>query len=154
MRSKIALRAALALDQGNVALLNDLAWSLVVSHETTPAAAVEAVKLATRATEASPKERAFQNTLALAHLRAGNGQRARESLEKSMAMHANGGDAADRLMMSMVCLQKGARGEALDWYIRALEWMSANPQIDADSGALRSEVERLLGRAPAPTAKK
>src|SRR5262249_4599220 len=138
-----ALRAGLALDQGNAAVLNDLAWSLVLSPQAAPAAAAEAVKLATRATEASPEERAFQNTLALAHLRAGHGQLAKESLEKSIAMQSHGGDAADRLMMSMVCLRKGARGEALDWYIRALEWMSANPQSDADAIALRSEVEGL-----------
>jgi serine/threonine protein kinase/Tfp pilus assembly protein PilF len=149
-----ALRAGLALDQGNTALLNNLAWSLVRVPQTTPAAAAEAVKLATRATEAGPQERTFQNTLALAHLRAGNGQLARDSLEKSISMQAHGGDAADRLVMSMVCLRNGARGEALDWYIRALEWMSANPQNDADAVALRSEVEGLLGRAPAPTAKK
>jgi Tfp pilus assembly protein PilF len=148
-----ALRAGLALDQGNAALLNDLAWSLVLSIQTAPAAAAEAVGLATRATEASPNERAYRNTLALAHLRAGHGKLARESLEKSIAMQAKGGDAADRLMMSMLCLRKGARGEALDWYIRALEWMSANPGIDADSAALRSEVEGLLGRASARTAK-
>jgi hypothetical protein len=149
-----ALRAGLALEQGNAALLNDLAWSLVLSPQTAPAAAAEAVKLATRATEARPNERAYQNTLALAHLRAGHGRLAQESLEKSITMQEKGGDAADRLMMSMLCLRKGARGEALDWYIRALEWMSANPGIDADSIALRSEVEGLLGRASASTAKK
>jgi Tfp pilus assembly protein PilF len=148
-----ALRAGFALDQNNTTVLNHLAWSLVLSPQTEPAAAAEAVKLATRATEANPNERAFQNTLALAHLRAGHGQLARESLEKSITMEAHGGDAGDRLIMSMVCLRKGARGEALDWYIRALEWMTANPQMDADAVALRSEVEGLLGRAPAPTAK-
>jgi tetratricopeptide (TPR) repeat protein len=149
-----ALRAGLALDQDNAVLLNQLAWSLVLSPQTAPAASAEAVKLATRATEANPNERAFQNTLALAHLRAGHAQLARDSLEKSITMEAHGGDAGDRLIMSMVCLRQGARGEALDWYIRALEWMSANPQMDADAAALRSEVEGLLGRTPGPTGKK
>jgi Tfp pilus assembly protein PilF len=148
-----ALRAALALDQGNPAFLNDLAWSLVRAPQTAPAASAEAIKFATRATEASPKERAFQNTLALAHLRAGHGQLAKESIEKSIAMQGQGGDGADRLIMAMLCLSKRSRGEALDWYIRALEYMSANPQVDADAVALRAEVEGLLGRASARTAK-
>ena len=149
-----ALRAGLALDQDNATLLNELAWSLVLLPQTAPAPAAEAVKLARRAAEANPNERAFQNTLALAHLRAGHRHLARESLEKSITMETHGGDAADRLIMSMVCLGDGARGEALDWYIRALEWMSANPQMDPDVAALRSEVEGLLGRTPAVNLKK
>ncbi len=81
------------------------------------------------------------------NLRAGHWQSATLSLEKSIKLQAEGGDSADRLMMSIVSFRRGAKDEALEWYIRALRRMSDHPQFDPDFLSLRTEAERLLGRA-------
>jgi serine/threonine protein kinase len=144
-----ALRRGLAIEPDNPALLNGLAWSLTLRPDAPPGEAAEAVELAKKAVAADPKERAFWNTLGLARLRAGQWPLAAESLEKSMELQSQGGDAADRLLMALVCRRRGDTPAALDWYIRALEWMSRNPEPDLSLRALQAEAEGLLGRSPA-----
>jgi serine/threonine protein kinase/Flp pilus assembly protein TadD len=144
-----ALRRALKLRPDDPTVLNDLAWSLTLPSEASPGESAEAVGLAKRAVAANPKEGAFWNTLGLAHLRAGQLPLAAEALTKSIELQSQGGEASDRLLMAMVCWRRGDKQQALDWYIRALDWLSRNPESDASLLALRSETERLLGRSPA-----
>jgi hypothetical protein len=66
-----------------------------------------------------------------------------------MELQTQGGDAVDRLLMAMVCWRRGDKAAALDWYIRALDWLSRNPQSDPSLVSLRTETERLLGRSGA-----
>jgi tetratricopeptide (TPR) repeat protein len=146
---QVALRRGLAIGPENPGLLNGLAWSLALRPEAPPGEAAESIELAKRAVAANPKERAFWNTLGLARLRAGHWALATESLEKSMELQSQGGDASDRLLMALVCWRRGDRPAALDWYIRALEWVSRNPEPDPSILALRAEAEGLLGRSPA-----
>jgi tetratricopeptide (TPR) repeat protein len=143
-----ALRRGLELEPESPALLNELAWSLSLPPDA-PHDSAEAIELAKRAVAANPKERAFWNTLGLAHLRAGHWPLAADAVLKSIELQSQGGDASDRLLMSMLCWRRGDKAAALDWYIRALDWLSRYPESDASLRTLRAESERLLGRSPA-----
>jgi eukaryotic-like serine/threonine-protein kinase len=144
-----AARRGLKLEPENPALLNELAWSLVLPSDAPPRDSAEAIDLAKRALAANPDGRACWSTLGLAHLRAGHWPLAAEAVEESMKRQSPGGDASDRLLMAMVSWRRGDKAKALDWYIQALEWLSRNPESDADLFALRAEAELLLGRAAA-----
>jgi tetratricopeptide (TPR) repeat protein len=144
-----ALRRALKLGPADPASLNDLARSLALPSDASPRESAEAVELAKLAVAANPKEGAFWNTLGLAHLRAGHGPLAAEALGKSIELQSQGGDASDRLLMAMTCWGRGDKPAALDWYVRALDWLSRNPAPDPSLLALRADAERLLGRSPA-----
>jgi Tfp pilus assembly protein PilF len=144
-----ALRRGLALKPDDPALENDLAWSLALPPDSPPRDVSEAVDLAKKAVAAKPKERAVWNTLGLAHLRAGHWALAAEAISKSIELQSQGGDASDHLVLAMVSWRRGDKAAALDWYIRALDWLSRNPESDASVLALRTEAERLLGRSGA-----
>jgi eukaryotic-like serine/threonine-protein kinase len=143
------LRRGLELTPEDPALLNELAWSLAIRPDAPPRESGEAIELAKRSLAANPNDRASWNTLGLAHLRAEEWPLAAEALGMSMKLQAQGGDAADRLAMAMVSWRRGDKAAALDWYIRALDWMSRHPEPDASLLALRAETEHLLGRTPA-----
>ncbi len=150
------LRRGLKLAPEDPALLNELAWSLAIRPDAPPRESAEAIKLAKRSLAANPNDRASWNTLGLAHLRAEEWPLAAEALAMSMKLQAQGGDAADRLVMAMVSWRRGDKAAALDWYIRALESMSKHPESDVSVLSLRAETEHLLGRSPTddPGAKK
>ncbi len=147
-----ALHAALKLEPEKPALLNDLAWSLVLPPNAPSRDSSEAIELAKRALAADPNQRACWNTLGLAHLRAGQWPLATAALEKSIRLQSQGGDASDRLLMAIVCCRRGDKKEAIDWYVRALDWLSKHPESNADVRALRAEAEPLLGRSAAAEA--
>ena len=105
------------------------------------------MELAKKAVAAQPKDRASWNTLGLAHLRAGHLPLAAEALDRSIQLHSQGGDVLDRLLMAMICWRHGDRPKALDWYTRALDWMSRHSDSDPDLPTLRAETEALLGRS-------
>jgi tetratricopeptide (TPR) repeat protein len=143
-----ALRQGLKLEPSNPALLNGLAWLLALRPGTSPGQAAEAVELGEKAVAAMPNERHFWNTLGLAHLRAGHWKAAVEALERSIRLHNQGGDASDRLLMAMAWWNRGDKERAIDWYNRAVDWMSRNPTHDPDVSTLRDEAEALLGHPP------
>jgi tetratricopeptide (TPR) repeat protein len=145
-----ALRRGLKLKPEEPALSTDLAWSLAISPGATPGESAEAIDLAKRATAAHPGERAGWQALGLAHVRAGQWPLAAAALEQSMKRQSEGGDVVDRLLMAVVGWRRGDKKEALESYIRALDWLSTHPEDVAGSLALRAEAEGLLGRTPAP----
>jgi len=147
-----AFRQGLRLKPESPALLNGLAWSLSLSPAAPPRDSAEAVERAKRALAVDPKERAFWNTLGLAHLRAGNWPQAEEALRKSIELQSHGGDASDRLVMAMLSWRRGDKAKALEWYIRSLDWMARYPDPDPSLSALRDETARLLGRSPSSDA--
>jgi serine/threonine protein kinase len=144
-----ALRGGLKLEPEAPELLNGLAWSLALRPAAPPGESAEAVELAKRVVAANPKERAFWRTLGLAHFRAGDWPLAAEALGKSIELESQGGDAAARLLMAMVCWRRGDKPAALDWYMRSVDGLLGNPEFDADLRDIRAEAESVLGRSPA-----
>jgi tetratricopeptide (TPR) repeat protein len=142
-----ALRRGLQLEPSSPVLSNDLAWCLALGPDSPARHSAEAIELAKRAVAKSPNERAFWNTLGLAHLRAGHLPLAAEAVQKSIELQSQGGDASDRLFMAMICWRRGDKAKSLDWYIQALEWLSVHPDPDPTLLAFRTEAERLLGRS-------
>jgi serine/threonine protein kinase len=143
-----ALRRALKLEPADTASLGQLAWSLALPSDAAPGESAEAVELAKKAVTADPNGHASWSALGLAEIRAGHTPQAADALGKAIALHAQGGDAADRLLMCLVCWRRGGKDAALEWYTRALVDLSSNPMFDAQLLALRAEAERLLGRTP------
>jgi serine/threonine protein kinase len=149
-----AMRRALELKPHDAALENDLAWSLVRPPDAPPSDSAEAIELAKRAVAATPTSRIYWRTLGLAYLRAGQWPPGAEAVKESIELQSQGGDASDYLLMAMISWRRGQKESALDWYIRALNFLLTNPEPDASLLSLRAETERLLGRstpiAPGP----
>ncbi len=143
-----AMRRALALEPRDPSLLNDLAESLVLTPDAPLQDSAEAIELAKRAVAAVPKEHTYWRTLGLAHLRAGQWPLAAQAIAKSMELQSPGGDASDYLLMAVISWRRDNKDAALDWYIRALDWLSGHQQSDASLLSLRAETERVLGRSP------
>jgi tetratricopeptide (TPR) repeat protein len=131
------------------AFWTDLAWSLAISSDATRGESAEAIELAKRAVAARPEERPGWKALGLAYVRAGQWPLAAEALQQTMKRQSEGGDAVDRLLTAVVDWRRGDKKEALESYIRALDWLSTHPEDVAGSLALRAEAEALLGRTPA-----
>jgi serine/threonine protein kinase len=142
-----ALHRALKLSADDPALLNDLAWSLTLSPDAPPKDSAEAIELAKRALAANSKNDRFWSTLGLAYLRAGNLPLAEDAVKKAMDVGPQRATASERFLMSMVCWRRGQKEAALDWYIQALDRLSAYPHLDTTVVALRADADRLMGRS-------
>jgi len=141
-----ALRRALDLEPNDPALENDLAWSLALPPDAPPRDSAEAIELAKRAVAAISTDRIYWRTLGLAHLRAGHWPLSADAVAKSIELQSQSGDASDYFLMAVISWRRGNKEVALDWYIRALDWLSRHPDSEPSLLSLRAETERLLGR--------
>jgi tetratricopeptide (TPR) repeat protein len=124
--------------------LNNLAWALPNCTDAKVRDPARAAKLAKEAIQLAPRERAFWNTLGVAHLRAAEWQAARAALEQAMEL-GNGGNPKDWFPLAMVHWQLSKRDEARKWYERAIEWMEKNQPQDPEVRAFQVETEQMLG---------
>ena len=113
------------------------------------AARTRAVTAAKRAVELKPTERAFWNTLGVAHYRAGDWNAAVAALEKANAF-TSGGDSAAQFFLAMACWHLGQKDRAGQWYDQAVQGMENQrppPGTLPDTPQLqrfRAEAEALL----------
>ena len=105
---------------------------------------VGALNLAKKAVELAPKEGTFQNTLGVAHYRAGDWKAAITALEKSMELR-KGGDSFDWFFLAMSHEQLGDKEKARQWYDRATQWMDKNQGADEELRRFRTEAAQVLG---------
>ncbi len=110
--------------------------------------AVTAVTLARRATAMDPSDGNAQNTLAVAHLGAGNLDAADESFRRSMELR-NGGDSFDWYFLARLEAARDHPTEARTWYDKATSWHLAHSPKDAELQRFRQEAALALG-LPAP----
>jgi eukaryotic-like serine/threonine-protein kinase len=88
--------------------------------------------------------KACWNTLGVAFYRAGEWQKARVALNRSMKI-SDGGTPADWFFMAMTCRQLGEEKEALMWYRRANERRLAEHAKDRELQRFQKEAAQVLG---------
>jgi tetratricopeptide (TPR) repeat protein len=122
---------------------NDFAWFLLNLSEADHESGLQAIRLATQATEAQPENAVYWNTLGTARYRAGDFGGAIAALERSIDLN-RGGTAADHLLMAMAHAREGRRPEARDWYARAALRIEPNRPGDPGLLALYKEAGATL----------
>ena len=154
-RAEKAYRRCLALKPNDAAGLNNLAWLLVTCPDAqmhNPAESLELVKKALSIARNGPcgwNPKYGWNTMGVAFYRAGNWQKAREALNRSMKLNS-GGDANDWFFLAMTCWKLGEETEARMWYTRANDWMLEHRPNDQELQRFQKEADTLLhGDAPA-----
>jgi Flp pilus assembly protein TadD len=101
----------------------------------------EAVTLATRATELTPGEWKYVNTLGIAYFRTGRMSEAIAALEQSLTGAAGQLDAANLYFLALCHHQKGDSARARDCLSRAKFWHDQQRRTDAQEQP--RELERL-----------
>ncbi len=104
-----------------------------------------AVELARKAVAVTPDDAGNRTTLGIAEFRAGHWAEAAATLEKASALSKNGGDAYGWFFLAMADWQLGRRGQAREWYAKAVEWTNKYKPTDDDLNQLRAEAAELLG---------
>jgi serine/threonine protein kinase/Flp pilus assembly protein TadD len=145
-----AFRESLTLDPRDTRTLNNLAWLLVTCPDTGMQNPTEALDLLRKAfiegSRASCRwnRKACWNTLGVALYRAGEWQKARVALNRSMKIN-EGGTPTDWFFMAMTCRQLGEEKEALMWYRRANERRLAQHPKDEELHRFQKEAAQVLG---------
>jgi tetratricopeptide (TPR) repeat protein len=137
---------ALAVDSEDPVINNERAWFLVTSPWPSFRDAAVAVRLAKKAVTAEPKAGGYHNTLGVAYYRNGDDKAAIGQLEISMSLRG-GGDSLDWFCLAMAHQRLGDRGQARQWFDRAVQWMDKHRPNDDELRRFRAEAEAALGIA-------
>jgi serine/threonine protein kinase/Tfp pilus assembly protein PilF len=129
-------------DRGGAAL-NAAAWFLVDCPDEKFRDPPLAVALGEQAVQRDPQEGIYWNTLGIAYYRAGQWDRARSALEKSMELR-EGGDPNDWFFLAMTCTRQGDTGRGRAWLEKASRWMRQHGRQDENLTRYRAEAEALL----------
>ncbi|MGE5191727.1 MAG: tetratricopeptide repeat protein [Deltaproteobacteria bacterium] len=137
---------AIELNPTSAELHNNLAWYLVSRRDAELHDPAWGLSLAKRAVELAPETGTYQNTLGVAHYRAGNWKGAIAALEKSAALR-QGGDAFDWYFLAMAHRQTGNQDEARRWYDKAAEWREKNAGDNEELRHFDAEAREVLDMA-------
>jgi tetratricopeptide (TPR) repeat protein len=130
--------------------VNDLAWFLLSEPNSAPGDLVQAVHLATRATEVNPECTIYWNTLGAAHYRAGDATSAIAALERSIAL-CKTGTGFDHVFLAMAYARLGQQEPAQHWYDQATRWIEQHESPPMELRWLHEEARALLTSNPSTT---
>jgi tetratricopeptide (TPR) repeat protein len=126
----------------------DLAWLLATCPDTEIRDPPRAVALASQATELAPEFGGAWNAVGVAQCRAGNARAALAALERSIALHGDGGQCRDWFFLAMAHWRRGEKDLAHQWYDRGDEWMERHQPQSAELRRFQAEAAALLSRRP------
>lgn len=155
LRRHLALALAPSIRRGRDDLnrwlnaVNDLAWLLAETNDTTQNNPSEAVALAERATAEGPTNGSFWNTLGIARLRAGDNIGAMAALERSIQLGPPGGTAFDLFALAMVLYRLSDHEGAQESYVRAIAWADTHAPGHPGLARFRDEARELLAQSAA-----
>jgi serine/threonine protein kinase/tetratricopeptide (TPR) repeat protein len=131
--------------RANVAyVLNEISWSMATAPDEQFRDPANAIKLAAKAGDLTPKDGNVWNTLGVAQYYGGKSKSAIESLENAIKLRS-GGDPFDSLFLAMAHWQLDHNDEAREWYDRAIELLNKNKSENKELIRFRSEAAALLG---------
>jgi serine/threonine protein kinase/uncharacterized protein HemY len=120
--------------------LQEWAWQIAASSESSAEEYVRSLQLAKRAVKLDPERTVAWQVLGWAHYRTGNWQDSIEALEKSCELQ-KGGDNFQWFFLAMAHWQLGHEKEALKWYLQSVDWLYHRNE----GYRLRREAEELMG---------
>jgi tetratricopeptide (TPR) repeat protein len=127
---------------GHPFVQNRVAWNLANWPDARLRDPGKAVELAKKAVAASAENAAYWRTLGLAHYRAGNGQAAREAIDRSIEL-SKGGNGVDLLLLALACWQVKEKEQARTAHRRAVEWAEKNRAALVKDAELREDLRRF-----------
>jgi serine/threonine protein kinase len=152
-----AIQAAAQADEMGLTdppTLNQLARNLVTARyyaeplpmawQIGPDVAMLAVEAAQQATNASPNDGNYWNTLGAAQYCAGDWQSSIKALKTSMKLRG-GGDAFDWFFLAMAYWRLDQREDARTWYDKAAQWMDRHQPKDEELRHFRVGATVLIG---------
>jgi WD40 repeat protein/serine/threonine protein kinase len=145
-RQEATYREQLEKQPGRADLCNQLAWFLVTCPDAAFWNADEAVRLAEQALRTDPDKFGIWNTLAVAHYRAGDHQKALDTIPRSVMQL--GVTAFDMFFSAMAHERLGHSEQARKDYELAVNWMKQHRPTDQELIQFREEARSLLGIAP------
>jgi tetratricopeptide (TPR) repeat protein len=145
--ARAAYRRAVQAGPVLPASCNELAWWLATCSDERDRDPRRAIQLAKKAIAKERDNRAFWNTLGVAHYRDGDLGQAIRSLEVSMRL-SKGGDSFDWFFLAMALHRRGETKPARLWFDRAIDWMDRHRPKDDQLRRFRAEADALLGDNP------
>jgi tetratricopeptide (TPR) repeat protein len=128
---------------GNVDEMNTVAWFLILPKTACVEDGIYASALAAQAIALQPENATFQNTSGLACFRAGEMEKARAALEKSLSM-STAWAGADWYVLAMVCKREGKTPEAIEYLKKAKQWRHEKQPNFPDLRLLEAEAQELI----------
>ncbi|CAN5412016.1 hypothetical protein BH10PLA2_BH10PLA2_37430 [soil metagenome] len=139
-------------DSTNPDYANNSAWACALAPNALGKYDIP-IALATRAVAANPKEAAYQSTLGALQFRAGDYQRALDTLHKVSSVSLVG-NPEDWLFLARINERLGKKSDALVWLNKAISWherMQSNRGFEQEANAYSHErmveIAILLGEA-------
>ncbi len=154
LRRRVALAAA-RVHPEDASALNALAWELIKSPDRDRADYRRALRCAEQAGQLDPGKAAFVTTLGVAYYRAGNHEKAVETLERSnrvRSSHGGGASTADLAFLAMAQRRLGRTPEARASLDRLRESLKDPSRVQGRRGPELPARGRIAGgrrRAPA-----
>ncbi len=133
--------------RGNARDMNSVAWFFVLPKSANVEDGIYASALAARAIVLQPEDATFHNTLGVALFRAGNLDRARAELVKSLSISTTWA-GADWYILAMVCHREGNTAEAASYLQKAMQWRLAKQPNFPDLKLLEAEALELISAEP------
>jgi tetratricopeptide (TPR) repeat protein len=128
---------------GNADEMNTVAWFLILPKTANVEDGIYASALAAQAIALQPDNATFQNTSGLACFRAGEMEKARAALEKSLSM-STAWAGADWYVLAMVCQREGKTLEAIEYLKKAKQWRREKQPNSPDLRLLEAEAQELI----------
>jgi tetratricopeptide (TPR) repeat protein len=137
------LERATTADPTNPEPYTWMAWALATHHNPGLRNPKQAVALARKAVEMSPRNANYWNTLGVAQYRVGDWRSAVDSLDKSMMLR-DGGDGFDWYFAAMAYCQLGEKSRAEEFFRRAEFWRQKEHVAPRDLTGIDQEAKLLL----------
>jgi serine/threonine-protein kinase len=137
--SEVARRSA-----GDPRVLNNIAWTLATAQETELRDPAQAAALARKAVGLEPRSASSQNTLGVAHYRAGDWRPSIDALERSETLAPDKHVAFNGFFLAMAHWQLGDKVNARSWFDRAVQWMEKRQPQNEELRRFRAEAAELL----------
>ena len=141
-------RLAVEKNPTDPAAQNNLAWFLAACPNPKLRDVPQALGLAQKVVQLTPKEGNNWNTLGVVQYRAGNWNAAVDALTKAEELSKGTLLAADGLFLAMANWQRGDRQQAVHWYDRAVQWLEKNKSDDDELLRFRAEAVILIREQP------
>ncbi len=125
---------------------NFLSWFLITCPDPELRSASDALRWARKAVEIDPTDSNLQNTLGIAHYRAGNWQDAINALRKAEELNPHDYFGFNAFFLSMAYWQIGQQEEARRWYDQGVAWLDEFAVARISKGEI-DELQRFRDEA-------